>query len=171
MDAVAYAETMARYNAWMNERLYACCASLPDAERKVDRRAFFRSIHGTLNHLLLGDRIWLGRFRGTEFRVASLDQELHSDFAELAEERRRTNREISDWARTLTPERMAGTLTCTSITRPQTRTYPMWVAVVHFFNHQTHRRGQLTTLLSQCDLDPGVTDLIWLPDLPGGGPR
>jgi len=63
---------MARYNRWMNERIYGHCENLSDAERKADRGAFFRSIHGTLNHLLLGDRLWLGRFLAREFRVTTL---------------------------------------------------------------------------------------------------
>ena len=62
MIAPAYCQLMARYNRWMNERLYALCAGLDDDERKRDRGAFFGSIHGTLNHLLWGDRMWLGRF-------------------------------------------------------------------------------------------------------------
>ena len=66
-----YARTMARYNAWMNTRLYDCCAGIPDAERKRDVGAFFKSIHGTLNHLLLGDRVWMGRFTGKPFVVKS----------------------------------------------------------------------------------------------------
>ena len=63
------AKVLARYNAWMNERLYASCSSLPDDERKKDVGAFFKSIHGTLNHLLLGDRIWMGRFTAKPFAV------------------------------------------------------------------------------------------------------
>jgi len=66
-----YARTMARYNSWMNTRLYDCCAAIPDAERKRDVGAFFKSIHGTLNHLLLGDRVWMGRFTGKPFVVKS----------------------------------------------------------------------------------------------------
>jgi uncharacterized damage-inducible protein DinB len=62
--------TMARYNRWMNERLYECCSRLPDEARKRDMGAFFKSIHGTLNHLLLADRVWLGRFTGKPFVVS-----------------------------------------------------------------------------------------------------
>jgi uncharacterized damage-inducible protein DinB len=162
---VEWARTLASYNQWMNERLYALCAELPDAERRRDRGAFFRSIHGTLNHLLLGDRLWLGRFTGVPFVVARLDQELYADFAELRSEREATDREISRWAASLEPETFAGTLHFTSIVNPAPRSYPFWVALTHFFNHQAHHRGQLTTLLMQAGVDPGVTDLIWLPGL------
>jgi len=124
---------MAAYNRWMNERLYALCAELSDEERKRDLRAFFRSIHGTLNHLLLADRLWLGRFTGELLKIQGLAQELYADFAELRRER--------------------------------ARTLPLWTAVTHLFNHQTHHRGQLTTLIKQTGRDPGITDLIWLPGL------
>lgn len=165
MISPSHAQMMASYNRWMNERLYALCAGLSDAERKRDVGAFFRSIHGTLNHLLLGDRIWLGRFQARPFAVDSLDQELYSDFAELRAARDTTDREIAAWAESLTAEQLGDPLTYGSVTNPPRRTYPMWVTVVHFFNHQTHHRGQLTALLSQLGLDPGVTDLIWLPEL------
>ena len=156
---------MAQYNRWMNERLYTHCAELPDAQRRLDRGAFFGSIHGTLNHLLLGDRIWLSRFLGRSFVVAGLDQELVADFGELWEQRRFTDGEITDWVETLTEEQLAGELRYTSVVNPEARVLPMWIAVTHFFNHQTHHRGQLTTLLSQVGIDPGVTDLMWLPEV------
>ena len=85
---------MARYNRWMYERIYGHCENLSDAERRADRGAFFRSIHGTLNHLLLGDRLWLGRFLAREFRVGTLADELYEDFSELRRERAKTDAEI-----------------------------------------------------------------------------
>ena len=158
-----YPRTMARYNAWMNTRLYDCCAGLTDEARKENTGAFFKSIHGTLNHLLLGDRIWMGRFTGQPYAVTSLAQELHADFDELRAARNAEDERISRWAESLTQEILDGDLTYMSIVNPEMRRYPMWVATTHFFNHQTHHRGQLTTLLSQRGIDPGVTDLIWLP--------
>jgi uncharacterized damage-inducible protein DinB len=159
------ARTMALYNRWMNERQYEQCARLSDEERKRDAGAFFKSIHGTLNHLLLGDRIWLGRFLGEPFAVKSLAQELCSDFGELRAERRKTDATIVEWTGSLTDRDLAGELSFTSVVNPKPRRYPLWFAVTHFFNHQTHHRGQLTTLLSQRGVDPGVTDLIWLPEM------
>ena len=91
------AQTMAAYNRWMNEKLYAVCATLPDEERKRDRKSFFPSIHATLNHILLGDRVWFGRFIGEPFAVKSLNQELYADFAELRAERERVDHEIEKW--------------------------------------------------------------------------
>jgi uncharacterized damage-inducible protein DinB len=163
MIAPEHVRTMARYNRWMNERLYTICARFSDAERKEDMRAFFKSIHGTLNHLLLADRIWMGRFTGRAFRVNSLDQELYSDFGELRSERAKTDAEIEAWAASLDERLLEGSLAYTSIVNPAPRTIAMRLAVAHFFNHQTHHRGQLTTLLSQRGVDPGVTDLMWTP--------
>jgi uncharacterized damage-inducible protein DinB len=166
MPTHEYFRTLARYNLWMNQRLYELSASIPETERKRDRGAFFRSIHGTLNHLLLGDRLWLGRFTTTPFPVHSLDQELYADFDELRRERERTDAEILAWVGSLSEEQLASPLRFSSIVDPVERVLPLWFAVLHFFNHQTHHRGQLTTLLSQCGCDPGVTDLLWLPGAP-----
>ncbi|MDN5874686.1 MAG: DinB family protein, partial [Sinobacteraceae bacterium] len=143
------------------------CAELSDAQRRQDRGVFFKSIHGTLNHLLLADRIWLGRFAGQPFQVDSLDQQLHHDFAELARARAQTDDEILRWANELTDTVLAGALRYTSVVNPAPRSYEMWLAVTHFFNHQTHHRGQLTAMLSQCGKDYGVTDIIWLPGVLG----
>jgi uncharacterized damage-inducible protein DinB len=164
-------QAMARYNRWMNERLYALAAELTDDERKRDVGAFFRSIHGTFNHLLLADRAWLGRFTGNpelwvvtsssgeRIALRALDQELFADFAQLRRCRTETDMIIEEWVGTLTPERLASTLAYKdSKGRPHEE--PMWWAVSHFFNHQTHHRGQLTTLFSQVGRDPGVTDLV-----------
>lgn len=168
MITVAYARTMSAYNRWMNDRLYETCAALSDEERKADRGAFFRSIHGTLNHILLADRVWMGRFTNEPFPIKSLDQELYSDFAELLEERRRTDTAIAAWADGLTEGALAAPLKYTSQVSPKPRSYPLWVAVTHLFNHQTHHRGQITTLLSQSGHDMGVTDLMWLPEVASG---
>ncbi len=165
---LTYARTMASYNRWMNERVYDAAASLEDATRKRDVGAFFKSIHGTLNHLLLADRLWMGRFTGEPYTIESLDQELYPDFATLRGEREREDERIIEWMAGLTPEDLEGELTYTSAVNPRPRRYPLWFAISHFFNHQTHHRGQVTTLLTQHGLDPGVTDLIWLPEYNAG---
>lgn len=168
MDFVEHAQTLARYNRWMNERIYVSCDTLSDEQRKRDTGAFFRSIHGTLNHILLGDRVWLGRFIGVPFTVRSLDQELYADFAEQRAEREKTDATIIDWTASLSPAAFEQTFSYTS-TKGQSRTYAFWLAVTHYFNHQTHHRGQVTTLLIQQGVDPGVTDMIWLPGVQVAG--
>jgi uncharacterized damage-inducible protein DinB len=156
---------MARYNHWMNEKVYASAALLSDEEYKRDRGAFFKSIHGTLNHLLVADRIWLGRLHGVvppdgllAIGVRTLDQELFADFAELRAERQRTDQAIDAWATTFTAQSFGEPLRYVSGGRQ--REYPLWWVVMHLFNHQTHHRGQITTLLLQAGQDPGSTDLL-----------
>lgn len=161
-----YAQTMAAYNAWMNGRLYEACAKLADVERKKDVGAFFKSIHGTLNHLLLADRVWIGRFMKQPFNAAALDQELYAGFEELSQERRKTDAAVDAWAAALTEEELAGMLHYTPMTNPQPRSVPLALTVMHFFNHQTHHRGQVTALLMQAGIDPGVTDLAAMPPVP-----
>ena len=163
MDLLTYAHGMAEYNRWMNERLLEAAASLPDEERKRDAGAYFRSIHGTFNHLLLTDRLWMGRFTGEPFAVDSLDKELCADFDTLRSERTGEDQRILAWAASLTAEQVQGDLVYTSAVRAEPRRFPYWLALSHFFNHQTHHRGQITTLLKQQGVDPGVTDLIWCP--------
>ena len=157
------AQTLAEYNRWINERVYAACAQLSDAERKKDQQAFFSSIHGTLNHLLLGDRLWMGRFLDEPVVFDSLAQELYEDFAVLREQRRQLDQRIVDWAAGLSDAALADTLSFRSTVNPAEWRCPLWIAVTHFFNHQTHHRGQLTALLSRAGVDYGTTDLIWLP--------
>ena len=156
-----YYTVMANYNEWMNQKLYALCADLPDTERQLDRGAFFKSIHGTLNHILIGDLMWLGRFTLQQF-AGKVSDELYSDFSELQAERERLDRTIVTWVQNLTPDLLEQTLTYTSAIDRKTRTLPRWLLLTHMFNHQTHHRGQLTTLLSQRGLDPGVTDIPWM---------
>lgn len=162
---IAYAQIMARYNVWMNERLYETCATLTDEERKRDAGAFFYSIHATLNHILLADRSWMARFRGKPTTFKSLDEELYADFSELRRARAQDDQAIIEWAAALDVRDIARPLSFKGITSPELRTYPFWLVVSHFFNHQTHHRGQITTLLSQRGIDPGVTDLLRLPGL------
>lgn len=157
-------QLMAEYSQWMNQKLYAVCAEIPDEKRKADLGAFFKSIHGTLNHILVGDRIWMGRFIHQPF-AATLNQELYSDFEELRQEREKTDQQILQWSKTLTNEWLQQPFTYISGIDKKTRTLPAWVLVTHLFNHQTHHRGQLTTLLSQMGHDPGVTDIPWMPGL------
>jgi len=158
-----YAVAMAAYNGWMNDKLYALSAELSDDERTRDRGAFFRSIHGTLNHLLLGDQAWMQRFAGHAVTMRSPDEELFADFAELRTARRQLDRTIAEWAAALPDDAGEGDFAFFSVTYNAQRALPGWAAVVHFFNHQTHHRGQLTTLLTQLGKDPGVTDFPWMP--------
>lgn len=158
----------ARYNRWMNDRLYGLAATLSDEARKRDSGAFFRSIHGTFNHILLADRVWLARLQGVTVPddllgpggIRSLDQELHADFDELRRERALTDDALSACVAGLTHDRLAAPLVY--MRRGQRLECPLWWAVAQVFNHQTHHRGQITTLLTQQGCDPGVTDLFMM---------
>jgi uncharacterized damage-inducible protein DinB len=163
-------ETLARYNGWMNRKLYAAAGTLSDEQRKRDCGAFFHSIHGTLNHLLLADRVWLLRFTGDASfasRTASgelivmrgLDQILYADFVELERERVATDERIEAWIRARDEADFSRIISYRT-TQGTPREHPLWWAIGHLFNHQTHHRGQVTTLLNQLGVDPGVTDLV-----------
>jgi uncharacterized damage-inducible protein DinB len=172
MDLIAQYQALARYNTWMNASLYEICARVPDSARKRNRHAFFRSIHGTLNHLLLTDRVQLGRFitdksvsesvdsEGQPITIRRLDQELYGNFDLLRGQRVRTDRAIEEWSRTITVEWLNSDLCYEAMADGRHYTHPVWWAVTHFFNHQTHHRGQLTTLLNQLGHDSGVTDFM-----------
>lgn len=161
---IEHVRAMARYNVWMNERLYDACSRLSDADRKRDLGAYFKSIHGTLNHILLADRIWMSRFEGSGYEFDSLRDELYADFDELRRARTAEDERIESWVGGLSSSDLQRELSYVSKLRPIPRRYPLWFALSHFFNHQTHHRGQVTTLLMQLGIDPGVTDLIWLPE-------
>ena len=165
---------LAQYNRWFNERLYGACESLSDEERKRDRRAFFGSIHNTLNHLVWGDQVWLKRFAAQGVEFPSLSPEvldlaegavhgtiLYESWEVLRAKRVQLDAAIEDWARDMAPDFPLRTMRYAN-TKGVRREHPMWKALTHFFNHQTHHRGQVTTLLAQAGVDPGVTDLIAL---------
>ena len=159
---------MADYNAWMNRKLYEAAAGLPDEARKRDLGAFFKSLHGTLNHILLIDLMILARFAGQPLPSTGLDEDRHDDFEALRAEREATDARILDWIANLDRAGLGEALTFTSMIDGKTRTLPRWVMVTQMFNHQTHHRGQATTLLKQLGADPGITDIPWLPALYAG---
>ncbi len=152
---------LARYNAWMNGKVYAVCADLDEAERKRDRGAFFKSIHSTLDHILLADRYWMGRFTGVRYEVKRIGEDLFDAFDDLRAARDAMDGEILDWAAGLTDAWLVEPLTWTSGIDKQTRTLPRWACVSQLFNHQTHHRGQVHDMLSQAGLSPPELDLIY----------
>ncbi len=160
-----YFQLMSGYNRWMNEKLSAVCSTMPDELRRADRGAWFKSVHGTLNHILLCDRMWLGRFTGRPFAATSLDQELYHDWDEMQAERVKTDDAIDAWLAAVSNDELQAPLTFTRLTNPEEFTFPLWILVAHLFNHQTHHRGQLTTIMEQLGYDSGVTDLPMLPNL------
>ncbi len=162
---------LARYNTWMNEKIYAAAATLDDEARTRNLGAFFGSVHGTLNHLLWADRIWLWRFTedpevglsrdrdGHPIAIGMHDQVLYPDFTDLRRERLATDGHIERWVDGLDDDRLAAPVRYKNMSGG-TREHPLWMAATHFFNHETHHRGQATTLLMQLGRDPGVTDFM-----------
>ena len=149
---------LARYNGLANVRLYDACAALGDAERKKARAAFFKSIHGTLNHIMVGDRIWLARFEGGSAPSTDLDAILYDSFDELRAARVSEDRRIEDFFATVDDAFLAGSI---RYRNNEGRIFddPVAMLAVHFFNHQTHHRGQVHDMLSQTDVAPPVLDL------------
>ena len=164
MITVEYCKYFSRYNRWQNQSVFAAAATLPDGTRKRNMGAFFKSIHATLNHLLVGDQLWLDRLDGVPTTIVSLDQELYNDFNELSAQRERSDNRLDYFVATLDDAKLAGKLTFRRLSGDKGElTIPLAIAMMQFFNHQTHHRGQLTTLLMQCGVDVGVTDLPMLP--------
>jgi uncharacterized damage-inducible protein DinB len=161
--SVEYCQLLARYGRWMNERMLAALAPMDDAERKRDRGAFFGSIHRTLNHLLWADGIWLARFMGTTYAVPAYGADLTVDFADLVARREALDTRILDWSGGLDAAWLAGSLEYRAASDGRRRRLPAWVAAAHLFQHATHHRAQVGTMMKQAGVDSGVTDLPFLP--------
>jgi uncharacterized damage-inducible protein DinB len=145
---LAHYQMFAGYNIWCNERLYDAAAQITNADYRANRGAFFKSLHGTLNHLLVGDRIWMQRFTGQGEVPPSLDAILYDDFAQLRAARRAEDGRISGYIATLREGHLAKTIRYRTIVNPQNIEQQLAPALAHFFNHQTHHRGQAHALLS-----------------------
>ncbi|HMP90880.1 MAG TPA: DinB family protein [Kiritimatiellia bacterium] len=154
---------MARYNQWMNENLLDWCDLIPDEQRKANTGAYFRSIHGTLNHILHVDLLWMGRFIGRSLTNAVIGEDICADYDELRAFRQQLDHDIIMWADQVSPDWLQLPFTYTSAADGKFRTLPAWVLVTQMFNHQTHHRGQLTTILNQMGIDHGVTDIPAMP--------
>jgi uncharacterized damage-inducible protein DinB len=144
----AHFAMFARYNEWANRRLYASADALTDADYRADRGAFFGSVHATLNHLLATDRIWLRRFTGSGPTYDRLDVIVHDDRGELRAAREAEDRRIIAWVDTLDEDKLAGMFSFVPISDPREITQKLAPALAHFFNHQTHHRGQVHGLLT-----------------------
>jgi len=166
-------QLLAKYNRLFNQQLYQVVGELSDEDYRQDVGAFFKSVHGTLSHILLADRIWLGRFSRTDeskalrdaslvFEVPSLAHQLYNTYQELRTARDATDEVIEAWTAEFTPSTLELTMRYHTFAGKD-REHPLWFAATHFFNHQTHHRGQVTTLLNQLGKQLGVTDfLAWV---------
>ncbi|WP_232796465.1 DinB family protein [Roseovarius salinarum] len=160
---------MARYNAWQNASLVAAADGLGDAARGADRGAFFGSIAGTLNHVLWADLVWMARLEGGDRPPGGIAQSpaLFDDWAAFATRRTEMDARIRAWAEAITPEALAGELVWHSGAAGRAVSRPKCLCVAHFFNHQTHHRGQVHAMLTAAGAPPGDTDLFLMPEEPG----
>lgn len=173
MNRLDHLSLMATYNQWMNEKLCAAAATLPAQELSADRKAFFGSILGTLNHLVVADIIWLKRFAAHPAGFNALEpirrlpdprglnQQMFDDLDQLAAQRTLIDQTIIAWTTALREADLDVTLhyANTAGIKAERDFYGL---LIHFFNHQTHHRGQATTLLCQAGVDVGSTDLLAL---------
>jgi uncharacterized damage-inducible protein DinB len=166
MIEISYARRMARYNRWQNDNLYTVADGLSDGERRRDRGAFFGSIHGTLNHLLWADRMWMSRFSDWPRPGCGIGESptLVPDWSELKRERRAADARLIEWADGLDPDWIKADLTWFSGATGSNVTKPRWQLVMHLFNHQTHHRGQVHAMLTHAGGKPRETDLFIMPE-------
>ena len=159
----AYVQRMARYNRWQNESLYGAADRLSDAERRSDRGAFFQSIHGTLSHILWADGVWMSRFEKSERPPGGIKESvlLYPDWDGLKARRAAMDTFIVMWADGLKDKSLECNLSWFSGSAQRDITRPAWELVTHFFNHQTHHRGQVHAMLTHAGGKPYETDL-WL---------
>ena len=162
----AYVQRMARYNRWQNENLYGVADRLSDEARRLERGAFFGSIHKTLSHILWGDQIWMSRFTDTPRPKAGIPESvaLFPDWTELKTERAAFDQTMIGWADGIDPSWLAADQTYYSSATKRDWTRPRWMLVAHMFNHQTHHRGQVHCMLTQAGGKPADTDLPVMPD-------
>lgn len=160
-----YPVTMARYNAWQNSQFEGFFQTLDPAELTRERGAFFGSILKTLSHLVWGDTIWMSRFDqgpGPSGGIAD-STSLIPDLAGWRTARRLLDRRIQDWAEALGDDALAGDLTWFSGAAGREVSRPLAQLIVHFFNHQTHHRGQIHAMLTASGSNAPVSDLFLMP--------
>ena len=154
-----YFTKLADYNAWANHRLYQACEALSVNEYMRKRASFFGSLHATLNHILVVDRIWIARMEGQTAPTLKLDQILYGDLIGLKVARIAEDEHIRIMAAGISEERLDQPLEYRNSRGDRFET-PLRLVLGHFFNHQTHHRGQVHGLLSQTEVPPPALDLI-----------
>ncbi len=151
----------AGYNAWANRRLYDAAAQLSDADYRADRGAFFKSMHGTLNHLLATDRIWMKRFTGVGKTPERLDAIVHETFGPLRAAREAEDLRIVAWINGLDETRLQGVIRYRRVSTPEEFVQPLMPALDHWFNHQTHHRGHAHMILTSLGRPAPELDLLF----------
>ena len=157
---------MARYNRWQNNGIRDVVGKMDEADLTQDRGAFFGSIFRTLNHLLWGDQLWLMRLGVGDGPSVDADKhdQLTATITDWDRLRFRTDGQIMEWAGGLNSIDLTGDLNFHSALFNKTLTRPMGLCVTHFFNHQTHHRGQVHAMLTAAGQTLPDTDLTLMPE-------
>jgi uncharacterized damage-inducible protein DinB len=161
MSLVTLYRMFGRYNGWANVRLYEAAAVLGIEQYREDRGAFFKSVHGTLNHLLVTDRVWMKRFTGEGDAPDRLDAILHESFEDLRVARQVEDARILSYVDGLNDQRIAGTIKYRRVSSPEAFEQQLAPALAHWFNHQTHHRGQVHALLTGLTGSAPELDLLF----------
>jgi len=158
MTAITNFQLLANFNTWANTKIFSACKELDDAEYKKDRRAFFSSIHGTLNHLLVVDRAYIARIEGIDHGLKSLDQILFESLLQLEVARIKEDKRLIDLVNRLSEESIHKEITYKGFETGNT-THTINIILITLFNHQTHHRGQIHNMLSQIGVKPPQIDI------------
>ena len=152
-------QLLANFNTWANKKIISSCKKLDDTEYKKDRKAFFSSIHGTLNHLLVVDGAYISRIEGKNHDLKSLDQILYENLFQLEEARIKEDKRLVDLVNNLSKESINKEITYKGF-ETGNQTYTINLVLITLFNHQTHHRGQIHNMLSQAGVKPPQIDII-----------
>jgi uncharacterized damage-inducible protein DinB len=164
MITPAYAQTMARYNAWQNQWMFQAADGLTDAQRQEDRAGFWGGIQPTLSHLMWGDLLWISRFDGGAAPDTGLKTSQGDDWPTMMVTRPRLDARIAAWSWSIMDADLAGDFTWFSVMLGRQITQPKTICVMQLFNHQTHHRGQVHAMLTACGVKTPDTDLPFMPD-------
>ena len=151
-------QLLANYNTWANTKIFSACKQLDDLEYKKDRKAFFSSIYGTLNHLLVVDRAYISRIKGEDHGLLSLDQILYENLYQLEGARIIEDQHLVDLVNNLSKESIHKEITYRGFDSGK-QTYTINIILLTLFNHQTHHRGQIHNMLSQAGIKTPQIDI------------
>jgi uncharacterized damage-inducible protein DinB len=163
-------QMFAAYNRWANQRIYEAAADLTPEEFERDTGAFFKSAMGTLNHVLAADRIWMKRFTGEGDAPTALDAILHREFEGLQKARGVEDDRIVNWVAGQTDKQLNGRFTYITVTDVRTVSQRLAPALAHMFNHETHHRGQMHTILTTLGRPSVTLDLVYFQRTEEGRP-
>ena len=158
MTNITNFQLLANFNTWANTKIFSACKELDDAEYKKDRRAFFSSIHVSLNHLLVVDRAYISRLEGKDHGLKSLDQILYENLILLEEARIKEDKRLVNLVNNLSKDNIHREITYKGFDASK-QNYTINLILITLFNHQTHHRGQIHNMISQAGIQPPQIDI------------